>query len=193
MRWGGDPDRPPPHRSFPSSDLASHFEMSPSVSHPLVTQFKPLQNQQFENILFSSVLFKLVSLEKSGIYSTLSLRSFAKSGLKIVPVTCQTSAYSLKSPTVFSGLASGQRAMKGQWWLSGLKSKNWPYLVWLQLKAWSDQLCFQGSLHQVSGRFLEQTLDKKLMSNMRVSTLSCFIGSKAFRAEHRLAKEQKEK
>ena len=188
MRWGGDPDRPPPHLSFPSSDLASHFEMSPSVSHPLVTQFKPLQNQQFETLtpLFSSVLFKLVSLEKSGIYSTLSLRSFANSGLKIVPITRQTSTYSLKSLIVFSGLlASGQWAMKGQWWLSGWKSKNWPYLVWLQLKAWSDWLCFQGSLHQVSGRFLEQTLDKKLMSNMRVSTLSCFIGCKAFRSEHR--------
>ena len=29
-------------------------------------------------------------------------------------------------------------------------------------------LPFQGSLHQVSQRFLEQTLDKKLMSDMRV-------------------------
>ena len=35
--------------------------------------------------------------------------------------------------------------------------------------------CFvfiQGSLHGVSQRFLEQTLDKKLMSNMRVSSKS---------------------
>ena len=30
-------------------------------------------------------------------------------------------------------------------------------------------VCDQGSLHDVSQRFLQQTLDKKLMSNMRVS------------------------
>jgi len=28
--------------------------------------------------------------------------------------------------------------------------------------------CVQGSLHVVSAKFLQQTLDKKLMSNMRV-------------------------
>jgi len=30
-------------------------------------------------------------------------------------------------------------------------------------------LYVQGSLHDVSPRFLQQTLDKKIMSNMRVS------------------------
>jgi len=36
-------------------------------------------------------------------------------------------------------------------------------------------LCvYQGSLHDVSPQFLQQTLDKKLMSNMRVSLALAF-------------------